>query len=75
VAAPTAPIKVDVATGGLVSPAAHFMSRSKKDMVDGVARWLCVLLSPDAAVGWPAANFTSIASAKVPEPEAAKQSP
>jgi hypothetical protein len=57
VAAATAPIKVDVATGGLVSSAAHFMSRSKKDIVDGVARWLCVLLSPDAAVGCPAAKL------------------
>ena len=55
-AAATAPIKVDVAIGGLVSPAARFVSRSKKDIVDCVARWLCALLSPDAAAGWPAAT-------------------
>lgn len=34
----TAPIKVDVATDELVSHAAHFMSRSKKDIVDAAVR-------------------------------------
>lgn len=34
----TAPIKVDVATNELVSHAAHFMSRSKKDIVDAAVR-------------------------------------
>ena len=37
-AAATAPIKVDVATDELVSHAAHFMSRSKKDLVDAAVR-------------------------------------
>lgn len=37
-AAATAPIKVDVATDELVSHAAHFMSRSKKDIVDAAVR-------------------------------------
>ncbi|MDQ3095867.1 MAG: hypothetical protein M3Q82_07920 [Actinomycetota bacterium] len=36
--ATTAPIKVDVATDELVSHAAHFMSRSKKDIVDAAVR-------------------------------------
>ncbi len=36
--AATAPIKVDVATDELVSHAAHFMSRSKKDIVDAAVR-------------------------------------
>jgi predicted transcriptional regulator len=34
----TAPIKVDAATDELVSHAAHFMSRSKKDIVDAAVR-------------------------------------
>ena len=34
----TAPIKVDTATDELVSHAAHFMSRSKKDIVDAAMR-------------------------------------
>ena len=34
----TAPIKVDAATDELVSHAAHFMSRSKKDIVDSAVR-------------------------------------
>ncbi|WP_166352552.1 hypothetical protein [Phytoactinopolyspora limicola] len=34
----TAPIKVDVATDELVSHAAHFLSRSKKDIVDAAVR-------------------------------------
>ncbi len=34
----TAPIKVDVETDELVSHAAHFMSRSKKDIVDAAVR-------------------------------------
>lgn len=34
----TAPIKVDVATDDLVSHAAHFMSRSKKDIVQSAVR-------------------------------------
>ena len=34
----TAPIKVDPATDELVSHAAHFMSRSKKDIVDAAVR-------------------------------------
>lgn len=34
----TAPIKVDIATDELVSHAAHFMSRSKKDVVDAAVR-------------------------------------
>lgn len=34
----TAPIKVDVATDELVSHAAHFMSRSKKSIVDDAVR-------------------------------------
>lgn len=34
----TAPIKVDTATDELVSQAAHFMSRSKKDIVDAAVR-------------------------------------
>ena len=34
----TAPIKVDTATDELVSHAAHFMSRSKKDIVDAAVR-------------------------------------
>lgn len=37
-AAATTPIKVDVATDELVSHAAHFMSRSKKDVVDAAVR-------------------------------------
>ncbi|MDN5743796.1 MAG: hypothetical protein L0H31_01585 [Nocardioidaceae bacterium] len=37
-AAATAPIKVDAATDELVSHAAHFMSRSKKDIVDAAVR-------------------------------------
>jgi hypothetical protein len=37
-AAATAPIKIDVATDELVSQAAHFMSRSKKDIVDAAVR-------------------------------------
>lgn len=34
----TAPIKVDAATDELVSHAAHFMSRSKKDIVQAAVR-------------------------------------
>lgn len=34
----TAPIKVDAATDELVSHAAHFLSRSKKGVVDVAAR-------------------------------------
>lgn len=34
----SAPIKVDAATVELVSHAAHFMSRSKKDIVDAAVR-------------------------------------
>lgn len=34
----TAPIQVDAATEELVSHAAHFMSRSKKDIVDAAVR-------------------------------------
>lgn len=34
----TAPIKVDAATDELASHAAHFMSRSKKDIVDAAVR-------------------------------------
>jgi len=34
----TAPIKVDLATDELVSQAAHFLSRSKKDLVDAAVR-------------------------------------
>lgn len=34
----TAPIKIDIATDELVSHAAHFMSRSKKDIVDAAVR-------------------------------------
>lgn len=34
----TAPIKVDAATDVLISHAAHFMSRSKKDIVDAAVR-------------------------------------
>lgn len=34
----TAPIKVDAATDDLVSHAAHFMSRSKKDIVAAAVR-------------------------------------
>ncbi|WP_116204997.1 hypothetical protein [Amycolatopsis circi] len=37
-AAATAPIKVDASTDELVSHAAHFMSRSKKDIVDAAVR-------------------------------------
>ena len=37
-AAGTAPIKVDLATDELVSHAAHFLSRSKKDIVDAAVR-------------------------------------
>lgn len=37
-AAATTPIKVDVATDDLVSHAAHFLSRSKKDVVDAAVR-------------------------------------
>lgn len=37
-ATPTAPIKVGAATNELVSHAAHFMSHSKKDMVDAAVR-------------------------------------
>ena len=37
-ASATAPIKVDTATDDLVSHAAHFMSRSKKDIVDAAVR-------------------------------------
>lgn len=37
-ASATAPIKVDAATDELVSHAAHFMSRSKKDIVDAAVR-------------------------------------
>jgi hypothetical protein len=33
-----APIKVDLATDELVSHAAHFLSRSKKDIVDAAVR-------------------------------------
>jgi predicted transcriptional regulator len=36
--ATTAPIKVDAATDELVSHAAHFLSRSKKDIVDVAVR-------------------------------------
>lgn len=36
--AATAPIKIDLATDELVSQAAHFMSRSKKDIVDAAVR-------------------------------------
>src|SRR5680860_378494 len=36
--AATAPIKVDIAADELVSQAAHFMSRSKKDVVDAAVR-------------------------------------
>lgn len=36
--AATAPIKVDAATDELVSHAAHFLSRSKKDIVDAAVR-------------------------------------
>ena len=34
----TAPIKVDAATDELISHAAHFLSRSKKDIVDAAVR-------------------------------------
>ena len=34
----TAPIKIDAATDALVSQAAHFMSRSKKDIVGAAVR-------------------------------------
>lgn len=34
----TAPIKVDVETDRLISDAAHFLKRSKKDMVDAAVR-------------------------------------
>jgi len=34
----TAPIKIDIETDELVSHAAHFMSRSKKDVVDAAVR-------------------------------------
>lgn len=34
----TAPIKVDAATDELVSHTAHFLSRSKKDIVDAAVR-------------------------------------
>ncbi|MBC8094101.1 MAG: hypothetical protein H7Y15_19645 [Pseudonocardia sp.] len=37
-AIPAAPIKVDAATDELVSHAAHFMSRSKKDIVGAAVR-------------------------------------
>lgn len=37
-AAATAPIKVDAATDELVSHAAHFLARSKKDIVDVAVR-------------------------------------
>lgn len=37
-AAATAPIKVDITTDDLVSHAAHFMSRSKKNIVDAAVR-------------------------------------
>ncbi|WP_410650641.1 hypothetical protein [Amycolatopsis sp. cmx-4-54] len=37
-AAATAPIKIDAATDELVSHVAHFMSRSKKDIVDAAVR-------------------------------------
>lgn len=36
--AATAPIKIDAATDELVSQAAHFLSRSKKDIVDAAVR-------------------------------------
>ncbi|ACZ31362.1 hypothetical protein Xcel_2346 [Xylanimonas cellulosilytica DSM 15894] len=36
--ATTAPIKVDTETDELVSHAAHFLSRSKKDIVDAAVR-------------------------------------
>lgn len=36
--ATTAPIKVDVETDRLVSNAAHFLQRSKKDVVDAAVR-------------------------------------
>jgi hypothetical protein len=36
--AATAPIKVDPATDGLISHAAHFLGRSKKDVVDVAVR-------------------------------------
>lgn len=36
--ATTAPIKVDAGTDALVSHAAHFLSRSKKDIVDAAVR-------------------------------------
>jgi predicted transcriptional regulator len=36
--AATAPIKIDTATDELVSHAAHFLSRSKKDIVDVAVR-------------------------------------
>ncbi len=34
----TAPIKIDAATDDLVSHAAHFLSRSKKDIVEAAVR-------------------------------------
>jgi predicted transcriptional regulator len=34
----TAPIKVDAATDQLISHAAHFLQRSKKDVVDAAVR-------------------------------------
>lgn len=37
-AAATAPIKVDVETDEIVSHAAHFLQRSKKDIVDAAVR-------------------------------------
>jgi predicted transcriptional regulator len=37
-AAGIAPIKVDLATDELVSHAAHFLSRSRKDIVDSAVR-------------------------------------
>jgi predicted transcriptional regulator len=37
-AAGIAPIKVDLATDELVSHAAHFLSRSRKDIVDAAVR-------------------------------------
>jgi len=37
-AAATAPIKVDASTDELVSHAAHFMSRTKKDVVEAAVR-------------------------------------
>ena len=49
-AAATAPIKVDLATDELVTQAAHFLSRSKKDIVDaGITAALGKLNGTEAA--------------------------